>query len=113
MSSIRFQVGDGAPCHEEQDLTWSRPLLYSWSELDQNPDRCAYRWIRLVRPRAGFRLSFTLSAGSVLPGRSKPWQLPSVLESEVARARWFLTRARLAGHETAFPPIRVSSRNTR
>ncbi len=48
VSSIRFQVGEVAPFHEEQDLVWSRPLLYSWSELEQSPDRCAYRWIRLV-----------------------------------------------------------------
>ncbi|GMU55094.1 MAG: hypothetical protein AMXMBFR33_42400 [Candidatus Xenobia bacterium] len=54
VSSIRFQVGDVAPFYEEQDLIWSRPLLYSWSELEQNPDRCAYRWIRLVYAAFGY-----------------------------------------------------------
>ncbi len=54
VNSIRFQMSEVSPFQDEQDLIWSRPIFYSWSELEQSPDSCAYRWIRRVYEAFGY-----------------------------------------------------------
>lgn len=54
VDSLRFQLGGAPPYSDEPDLVWARPIIYRWDELRESPDRCAYRWIRLVYEAFGY-----------------------------------------------------------
>lgn len=39
----------------EEDLTWPKPLVFSWSEVRDEPDRCGFRLVRRVYEAFGLR----------------------------------------------------------
>lgn len=52
-SQVIWDFHEGRP-FEGQDLLLPEPLVFKWPELKQNPDRCAYRLLRLIYREFGF-----------------------------------------------------------
>jgi len=52
-SQVFWDFHEGLP-FEGQDLLFPEPLVFKWPELRENPDRCAYRLLRLIYREFGY-----------------------------------------------------------
>lgn len=50
---VRYWQADDMKESPEDDLLWQKPLQFSSGELNDNPDACAFRWIRRVYQEYG------------------------------------------------------------